>query len=44
MWLMAQMKAYIMPMKKITLISGLVHLPKECQNWMVCNMTDGENY
>ena len=33
---MAQMKAYIMPMKKITLICNLVHLPKEFQNWVVC--------
>ena len=32
---MAQMKAYILPMKKITLISRLVHLPKEIQNWVV---------
>ena len=35
MWLMAQMKAYSMPMKKITLICNLVHLPKEFQNWVV---------
>ena len=32
---MAQMKAYSMPMKKITLISRLVHLPKEFQNCVV---------
>ena len=38
---MAQMKAYIMPMKKITLICNLVHLPKEFQNWVVCGIYKG---
>ena len=37
---MAQMKAYIMPMKKITLICNLVHLPKEFQNWVVCQIME----
>ena len=27
-WLMAQMKAYTMPMKKCTLLSGPFHLPR----------------
>ena len=35
-WLMAQMKAHIMPMKKIRLIVLFIHLLKEFQNFVLC--------